>query len=200
MPSTLFVSFEQEIKVLKQSLIADSREDFRYTPEEHKRALGFRVLASAHLEHFLEERCLQIASKAAADHKSGTLTRASKCLVVWYAVTADLVIPIDNGELANRDHIDKAFEKYRKVVTKSHGINGAKLKGLLIPIGFRDAEMSAHSSLFNQLDSVADNRNPAAHTVVKRAMSLVAPEQEWTTIDNLMRLLVPFDADVGKLI
>ncbi len=91
------------------------------------------------------------------------------------------------------DSIDKAIERYRNLVSKNHGINGSKLKGLLIPLGFRNGDLDKHAQLFDRLDSVADNRNPAAHTRVNRARQLVEPQEEWLVIDNLMSLLVELD-------
>ncbi|WP_431963254.1 hypothetical protein [Nocardia sp. bgisy134] len=193
MPSPLFISFKQQISVLKTSLIAERRDDFRYTAADHQRALGFRLLASAHLEHFLESRCAETAAIAATEHRKRRPTRASKCLLVWNAVSSQSPIPVENSEYMSSDSIDKAIERYRNLVSKNHGINGSKLKGLLIPLGFRNGDLDKHAQLFDRLDSVADNRNPAAHTRVNRARQLVEPQEEWLVIDNLMSLLVELD-------
>lgn len=192
MPSSLFVSLNQTITKLRTSLIVERNDYSHYTPADHDMALAFRVLASAHLEDYAEKRCVDALTGAVELHRRGQQTRASRCLVTWFAARTETeVIPLEAPEYAGDQRIDEALKTYEKHVKKKHGISGTNLKSLVTPIGVREADLD--DRLFSKLDVLAQKRGAAAHIRVNRAKQMQQPKQEWEAIDELMPLLRDLD-------
>jgi hypothetical protein len=114
---------------------------------------------------------------------------------VWWAVQKSCEIPLESAEFSQRDKVDDALKHYQKFVDKNHGINRVKLRQLLLPLGFQENDLDRHDELANRLESIADNRNPAAHRAVNRAKQYQEPVVEWNTISGLYPLLDDLDAD-----
>lgn len=200
MVSPLLVSFKQNIQNLGSSLIADAKDYDKYSVAEQHMALGFRLIATAHLEGFLENRCLDTALRAAQSHLAGQPTHASRCLLVWSAVRKSQPIPLDTIEHVQRELMDTATKQYQKVIDGNHGIKGDNLRGFLLPLGFRDSDISEHDELLDRLDSIAGRRNPAAHRAVKRTTEINLPPVEWQNIADVFPLLEKLDDALEKAV
>ncbi|WP_143860616.1 HEPN domain-containing protein [Nocardia cerradoensis] len=197
MPSPLFVSFQQTVTRLKTSLIVEYEDYGSYNPADYDRALGFRVLASAHLEEYVEKRCLDAMAAAVEGHLRGRSNRAAKCLIIWHAVTrGSEVIPLESADFSIPGVIENARDRYEKMVKSKHGINGSKLKSMIFPIGLRDAELDVE--LFSRLDTIADKRNLAAHTRIRRARTLTEPIEEWKAVEEILPILEKLDTAIGR--
>jgi hypothetical protein len=192
MPSPLLVSFQSKLAQLKSSLIVE-RADDQYQADDYDRALGFRVLASAHLEGFVESRCTQIAQAGAERFLSGKPTRVGRALVIWHSVHkgARAPIPLTSAEcLPDRARVTQAVNAYRDSVKHSHGISGKDLRLLVLPLGLEEAHVD--DTLIASLQSLADKRQRAAHVPVgARAMS--QPIAEYNDVANLMPQLIQLD-------
>ncbi|MEV3960900.1 HEPN domain-containing protein [Nocardia sp. NPDC050193] len=202
MTTSSYMSFERQIEDLKASLISDGKQDYLdYRREDHHRALGFRVLASANLEHFVEDRCRVAASDAVENHLKRRPNRASKCLLIWHSVGKWEEIPVETSELTVYDRVKfrEVLNNYHRSIDKMHGIDGRKLRQLLIPLGFRTHELDEYVQLFDRLDALADQRNQAAHIRVNRMKQMQLPIQEYLAINRLMNLLKSLDADLEKI-
>ncbi|MEV0078637.1 hypothetical protein AB0H58_19725 [Nocardia neocaledoniensis] len=198
--SSLFTSFRAAITDLKSSLIVDPKSDYnKYTKSDHHMALGFRVLASAHLEAFIENRCVDSATRSVRQHLAGKPTRGSKCLLIWWSVQTLAEIPVDSSAMSRREKAEIALKHYQKFIESNHGINGKKMRKLLLPLGFQEAGLDLHDQLANLLDSIADNRNPAAHQAVNRARQYQEPIEEWKTFETLFPLLEKLDSDFDSV-
>ncbi|MFC3966176.1 hypothetical protein [Nocardia jiangsuensis] len=196
MPSPLFVALQNNLNNLKSSLIAPKKSDFsKYTSAEHDMALGFVLLASAHVEEYAEQRCLKAASAAMDSHGHGKATRASKCLLVWHAANFPAeMIPLEPAEFASSLRAADVLKQYRALVNKMHGISGTKLLKLVVPLGLRDSELDI--ALFNTLNDLADRRNRAAHVRVNRAKLMKEPVEEWNLFQQILKPLETMDISI----
>ncbi|MFJ9781495.1 hypothetical protein ACIRSS_18050 [Amycolatopsis sp. NPDC101161] len=192
MPSPLFVSLQGTLNSLRQHLIVTGKEYDKYTPAEHSQALGFRVLASAHLEDYAEKRCSEVAKIGIDRLKRGQPTRTGGCLVVWYLVRKEkLVIPLSSGEIVHDEKIDLALEVYQNMVGNKHGIGASNLKNLVVPLGVRESGLD--DILFTRLGDLAEKRGAAAHVRVNRAKAMQDPDEEWKQVDAILPLLQKLD-------
>lgn len=200
MPSPLFVSFSERIKTLKASLIAEQKENYQnYTASDHHSALGFRLLASAHLEEYVESRCENAAAACLEAHKQGKRTRASMCLLIWHSTyRVSKPIPLEPSDFDDRDEVDAARAKYSRLVRGIHGIDGSKLRELVIPLGLRDTDLD--QGMLDQLNIVAGERNRAAHISVNRAKLQREPIEEWKILNQLMQHLIKLDIAIDRVI
>lgn len=198
MPSALFVSLTQTLHNLKSHLIVVGKDYGDYTPAEHSQALGFRVLASAHLEDYVEGRCRQIARLGVERFKRGQPSRTGRCLLTWHTVRKGYPIPLERSEYVVDNQIDKALESYEGVVANKHGVSGIKLRELVLPLGLREADLDER--LFDTLQNLAGARGAAAHVKVNRAKQMVEPEQEWDTVQVVLPFLEGLDGVLDRVV
>ncbi len=198
MPSNLFISLIQSLDKLKSHLITSGKDYNEYTAAEHSQALGFRILASAHLEDYAERRCLDIARIGVERFKTGHPARTGRCLLTWHTVRTGLPIPLQPSECLVDDRIDKAFRAYGRVVEKTHGVSGDKLRGLVLPLGLQEENLDAQ--LFDKLEILAVPRGAAAHLRINRARQMVPPEQEWHAVQDVIPLLKDLDEILQQLV
>ncbi|MEU4699816.1 hypothetical protein [Nonomuraea dietziae] len=159
-------------------------------------ATGFLLQASAAIEGFVEERCRKAAKVAIERAKKSQPTRAGYALVVWHVLRKmERAIPLTAAEVPKEiDFLDKVYKDYERLTNKSHGINGGDLRGLLIPLGLRDAELNGQ--LFDHLDSLSEARNPASHNKINRAKAMSDPIFEWHRVSPMLPLFESLDVAI----
>jgi hypothetical protein len=193
-PSPLLVSFSTGLEQLRSALIVERSDFSEYVREDHDRALGFRVLASAQLEHFVERRCAEVAKARASRFKTGQPTRTGRALLIWYGIRKKqrYAIPLNDAECAPvPDRVDKSLDAYLQSISATHGMGGQDFHDLVIPLGLRESDLDAQ--LFDQLDALAQDRQVAAHVTVKRAKSMSEPIKEWYDIMQVVTGLANID-------
>lgn len=193
MTSPLLASCRTGLEQLKASLIIQ-RDDISYTREDHDKALGFRVLASAHIEDYVEKRCTEVAARGVERFLNGKPTRTGRALLVWYSVhnRARLAIPLRESECVPRkDRLDSAHAAYLASVKATHGMSGQDARALVIPLGVEESDLDER--LFDQMDSLAQIRQKAAHVIVKRAKTMTEPIKEWTDVEDVLVGLAGLD-------
>ena len=192
MPSPLFVSLQQTLNNLRRDLIVDGKEYSAYTSAEHSSALGFRVLASAHIEDYAEKRCVEIARTGILRLKRGQPTRTGQSLITWYSARNELhPIPLAVTEIAIDDKVDTALKTYENMASKKHGISASNLRNLVVPLGVREEDLN--DQLFNLLSAAAVKRGAAAHIKVNRAKTMSEPIEEWKDVSPILKLLEQLD-------
>lgn len=168
----------------------------QYTAEDHSKALAFRILASAAVESYVENLCLSIAKIGCDRISKGQPSGAGRALIIWYlSRTSQRGIPIHESDISsNSDLAGEVYSSYSSAVKSNHGIDGKAFRKLVYPIGLRDSQMP--SLLVGTLDTMAERRNPASHTYVNRAKSMVEPAEEHNSVVQVMNLLNSVDADL----
>lgn len=194
-PSPLFVSFTRTIDSLREHLIATGKDYNSYTAAEHSQALGFRVLASAHIEQFAEQRCLDVATASIQRVRTRRPSRAGYALLTWHCVRKQLLIPVSSGDFTFDERFEASLEAYRRFVKGKHGIGPNTLVSLVTPLGVGEV----NQQLLDQLESLAVARGEAAHIRINRAKSMAEPNKEWLDVQETLRLLEPLDAALTQV-
>lgn len=175
------------------------RPDYnQYTKEDHQKALAYRLLASAELEHYVESRCLEVAQIGCDRIGKSQLTATGRALIVWLQFQdqrSPAAVPIHEGDPLALAHLaQKAMETYARSVKKSHGISEDDLRRLVFPLGLRESQVPA--VLAASLEAFAKKRNPASHTHVNRAKTQSEPVEEVKAVEQILVPLRQLDADL----
>jgi hypothetical protein len=180
-------------------LIVTGKEWDVYTDSDHDQALGFRVLASATIEDYIERRCLETAAKGADRFLKAQPTRTGRALLVWYTVRHSIdPIPLRDVEhIPDADSMKRSLEAYEKSVRSSHGIAGAALRKLILPLGVEATDLAPE--LFDKLESWAASRGAAAHVRVNRVREMTTPEADWARVADLLGLLAELDDSLTRV-
>jgi hypothetical protein len=199
MASPLLAALEKRLTVLDGYFIVRRADYSSYTAEDFTKAIAYRLLASAALENYVEQRCLEIA-KAGCDRLAKSQpTATGRALIVWSRMqdrraTALPMYIHEDDAISDLSATTRAFEIYSKVVKKSHGINGEDLRNLTFPLGLRDSQVP--EVLVNSLDALASKRNPASHTYVK---SQEEPKLELQRLSQILNPLRQLDDDLSTV-
>jgi|ERR1700674_244880 len=173
-----------------------------FSDRQHDLARGFRLLAHAEIEAYLEDRSRDVARAAVRQFKVDGKPRP----VVWSLVSFQLV----KGELTEnhlRDHyggtvdhlesvVTKAYNSYEYVLLQNHGIRETNVLKMLLPIGFARTEID--TTWLSTMDSFGTNRGETAHTSYKPTQ-LVDPATEKSTVDAILKGLAVLDAVFTRL-
>lgn len=192
MASPLWVGMRDRIGQYRAYFITD-KDDLDCGPEEQTKAIAFRILASAAMEEFVEERCKQVAKQGIDRLKRGLPTTTGRALVVWgVSRNQPGYIPVQESDVLDYfSEYDAFLDSYLASVSSSHGLNGKDLSRLANPVGLRSHQMP--SELPYKLQVLADRRDPVVHVSITRARSHFAPSVEVKQIEDLVSLLEQLD-------
>lgn len=174
-------------------------------------ALGFRILCVAEIEHYLEDRCVQIAKTALDAWKTkGHFSPSLQSLTVFTTIKYEsppayltpkpkdqkdwdnLVSPIKRIERAVNDYLDFVREE-------NHGIREKNLLALLVPIGIDLRRID--QTLLDRMDALGSKRGDAAHNSCAKAVrSGVDPAVEKKSIDEVVAGILDLDSRLEALL
>jgi hypothetical protein len=189
------------LATLRSTFIVTRNSYSDYTRADHDMALAFRVIASAHIEEYAEERCKEIARKGIAELQNGRRTRAGCVLLTWFLANGNGKrgdIPLGPTEVPTGPLTADALNAFLSNIESSHGVSGQKLRTMTFRIGLEQANLDER--LIDTLTTLAEDRGKAAHTRVKRAKTMAEPKVEWETVDGLLALLEAFDDELNNLL
>lgn len=190
---------ETRLKTLRSCFIATGKDLRGYSSDDHLKAVAYRVLASATLESYVEELCLSAATDALNRLQKSQPSATGYSLLAWYAVNQAKGTPLIRSQHQSFwPELATVGEKYKKLVKTNHGLNGDKFLRLTRPLGLQDRHVP--DQLLNELDSLADERNPASHAPVNRAKSMRDPELECARPEQIRDLLHDVDDAVATLV
>ncbi|MFB7894690.1 hypothetical protein ACFC1I_20975 [Microbacterium sp. NPDC056044] len=195
MPSPLLVSFEQRLADLESNFIVRRTDYNLYSPADFLDALAYRLLASAALEHYVEQRCLEIGASGADRLARSQPSSTGRSLVIWARFQdRRQPRPVHIHELDAISDLGEGATSYALYVShvrRNHGISGNDLRALALPLGIRESQLPV--ILTTLLDDLADKRNPASHTVVR---SRSEPESEVKLLNQILTPLRQLDDDL----
>lgn len=195
MPSPLLVSLEQHLTKLEHNFIVVRSDYSQYTVDDFLKALAYRVLASAAIENFVEQRCLEIATAGCSRLASGKLTSTGRALTIWARFqnrrNPQVVYIRESDPLSDPSEPATALKVYSRYVKNSHGINADDLRALVFPLGLSEATLPV--VLTSSLDALADSRNPASHAVVRNRKE---PSSDVQAVNQILTPLRQLDVDL----
>lgn len=191
MPSPRFVGLRERVTSYAEIFVPHV-DDLEATVEDQIRAVAFRILASAAMEEYVEERCKEVAQAGIARLKKGLPTTAGRALVVW-AVSRNNpgCIPLREADVS--DHFaefDSSLTSYASMIRSNHGLNRKDALNLLNPVGLREHQLP--DALVDSLQALAERRDSAVHTAARRAKhrtGISVERQEVFAVLNLLELL-----------
>lgn len=194
MPSKELVACTQGLSQLRTALIVEKTDVGDYTREDHDMALGFRVLASAQVEDYVEKRCSDAARQGVDRFLTGQPTRTGRALLIWHGTRKKqrYAIPLRDSEcVPDRDKVEASLAAYLASVKATHGISGQDARDLVIPLGVMEVDLD--DQLFDRLDQLALVRQKAAHVTVNRVKTMTEPIAEWREVDAVLAGLSALD-------
>ena len=199
MASPLFVAFEQRLAELENYFIVRRPDYNQYTTQDFVKGLAYRLLASAALENYVEERCLEIAKSGCARLARSQPSATGRALAVWSTMQdrwtpASVMYIHEVDAVSNSTDAQTALAAYTKAVKKSHGIAARDLRNLVYPLGLRESQVP--EVLLNSLDDLAEKRNPASHAYVRLQTE---PELEVKVLGQILMPLRQLDVDLGTV-
>lgn len=160
-------------------------------------ARGYRLLAHAEIESYLEDVVRMIADKTLEKWRSSSV--GSKELIsVLAALKSDP--EISDKQLSSlkttEETVNFSFVSFKKRITKNNGIKEKDIKALMSPIGF-DIEVLI-PELVPLLDSFGTKRGEVAHsTSLKKEIN---PKDEVADVKNIYGYLERLDKDMFLVI
>jgi hypothetical protein len=199
------------IEELRRSLLpADFVQPADYPNEQTCRTFGFRLLAHAEIEHYLEDRVEEIAKAAirAWDH-ANLVSRPLLALACFSGLASEpvpsAIVPKDpkradewERRLMLNERAKSSVTEFMTRVRKNHGIKEENVLALLIPVGFQASRLDlAWLAICNSFGAA---RGEAAHRSGIRVSSLPDPATEYGQVKFIVDGLVPVDAELTELL
>jgi hypothetical protein len=176
-------------------------DDLDATTEDQVKAVAFRVLASAALEDFVEERCRVTARAGIERIKRGEKSATGRALLVWF-ISRNIpgCIPIHEADALDHFHqCDAALEAYIASVRSNHGLNATDFYKLVNPVGLRTRHIP--TDLPDKLQALAEKRDPVVHvSASKRITRQIGPNQEIKQINDIVNLLQVVDESLTEVV
>jgi len=177
-----------------------------YSSRQLDRARGYRLLAHAEIESFIEDITLDAARSAiSAWTHSRIVSDALLCLIAHYHEGYDTddeglepKFPTNSRPKvkdAVKEVVDVAFRQYIQIHERNHGIREANLKRLILPIGVRLDELD--QTWIVNLDAFGQRRGEIAHKAAK-VQQQIDPQAELYAVRNLILGLKALDELVSR--
>jgi hypothetical protein len=193
-----FLELKRRIKQLEKHLIGKISATGNYTPRRNDLIRGYRLLAHAEIEHYIEEVASNAVKKAFRNWKAGK--KSSKVLTALLTHT-DLKIAIKQKDkkadyFGLDERINIAVTSYFNSVSQNHGIKEDNLLEILVPIGFEIDEFD--QTLLSTMNSFGSNRGLTAHKSAKVAQN-IDPHTEINEVKNILSGLEVIDRELIDL-
>lgn len=199
MSNTLrFAEFSKRLVELEDHLITKEFSEIGDYEEHVKdKARGYRLLAHAEVESYLEDVVMQVADKTLAKWQESSV--GSKELI---SVLASLKNDPDisdkrlNALKTTQEVVNFSFVTFKQRIVKNNGIKEKDVKALMGPIGI-DIEASM-PELLPLLDSFGTKRGEVAHsTSLKKEIN---PKDEVADVRNIYDHLERLDKSMFLII
>lgn len=177
-----------------------------YSDRVRARAAGYRLLAHAEIEQFLEDRCSEIAAQAIREWRSSR--RPTVVIAGLLAFTertvepapSSLVPPKPGASGGRKVEIDERIlaigASYNYVVRNNNGVKEPNLLSLLLPLGISTKKLDP--TWLADMDSFGASRGLIAHSSIIR--NSIDPANEYATIKRVTGPLRALDAELAALI
>lgn len=203
MPSARYLALSARLQNLRDHFLpADFSPTGDYTERERDYARAYRLLAHAEFEAYLEDWGSQLAQAAGAAFKQDAQPRTVVLNLVGFhsneANPNEKRIKQLYGEKKEQIEaaLDSALRSYFYAVNNNNGIRQTDVLRILIPIGFKVADISA--SLLATLDSFGVNRGSVAHTA-SSTQQQIDPKTEYDTVELIRKDLEIIDSRFEEL-
>lgn len=156
-----------------------------YSARQDDRTRGYRILAHAEFESYLEDVTADTAKRQVAAFKvNGHLNRTVRAMLFYANVLEQASPASDSPSLAQV--VDRAERSLAQKIKNNNGIKAADIKGLLLPVGIRSSDID--QTWLATADSFGADRGLVAH---RTARTTLAPDPK-TELDTVRQILKGF--------
>jgi hypothetical protein len=146
-----------------------------YSPIQLDRARGYRLLVHAEIESFLEDRPVQLATKAFNDWRVDSKPRHTIAALLAFCRITDK----NFGTLA--ECVGAAFATFNYMIRHNHGVKKEDILKFLLPIGVDRSQLDA--TWLSTLNFFGTARGEIVHSSV-RVHQPIDPRTEYDTVAN----------------
>lgn len=215
MPSDRFLQLESQLGALRTHLLPAKFEETGIYEDEERvatAALGYRVLAHAEVEAYIEDRVLEAVSRARAAWENGQyVSRVTLCLIAFCG--KDMALPPPSLEAPNENKrkawpalvdigarltpVISAFT--HRVRNENHGVKEKNLMSLLLPIGVDHSKLDP--AFLAEIETFGLLRGFAAHSSSRTSVRhAVDPAEELKRVDSLLLGIRTIDTLIEQLV
>lgn len=214
MPSDRYRQLRKQVTQLRRILLPrDLKADLlELTPRLSVRALSFRMLSHAEMEHYLEDRVVEIAEAADAAWKSrGHVSRTTLSLLAFSGLTLEQLpesfrAPKNKkqSEWGKRIKPDSRLSSaislfHSGVRMRNHGIKEENVVRLLVPVGYRADDIDL--LLVDEMNNFGTLRGEAAHiSAVGHVRKGINPKDEYNRVERILLGLLAIDNSLDALL
>lgn len=175
-----------------------------YSDRQLDRARGYRLLAHAEIEAFIEDITLATAKAAVSDwSNSKKPSNVILCLLAHYHdgynTGSGEVFPVTSRpktKEAIKEIVQVALKQYVALHDQNHGIREDNFNKLVLPMGIRRDELDP--TWLTDLDQFGKRRGDVAHKAVK-AQQQIDPRAELQDVNKLLIGLELLDSLIQKV-
>lgn len=176
------------------------------------RTIGYRVLAHAEIESYLEDRSVEVATAALRNWKANKyIGRTSICLIAFIGRMMEdppsSFSPEQPTQISlwdNKLHLDRKLEHasrvFHQAIRDNHGVKEANILRLLLPVGIDANDLDP--VWLSTMNTFGKLRGEAAHTsrTKWKTSQPPDPESEYNTVIDIVVGLRKIDESLNKLL
>lgn len=167
------------------------------------RALGFRLLAHAEIEIFIEERAWEVVVsnintwKLDGKPRSVLMALLAFCGEDWETIVDEASgAAIKKMEMTLETKLHRAAMKYFSILEGNHGVREKNVLRMLVPIGISKDQIN--NTWLTTIDSFAGSRGITAHT--SGSGKVVNPSDEVKIVNDIVTGLDELDRKLSALL
>jgi hypothetical protein len=165
-----------------------------YTDAQLDRARGYRLLAHAEMEHYLEERAEAVLYVIVQKWKTDKKPKHLLLSMLSLHSEPENAKKRFKQQGGRTDRIECAVEvansSYRQLLKDNNGIKEANIIGILLPLGITESQIER--TWLNTINSFGAARGETAHSSIK-VQQPVDPKSEAQTVELILRGLEKID-------
>ncbi len=202
--SKRFRELKTRLSELRRHLLPDKfSATGDYTDRQMDRARGYRLLAHAEIEAYLEDVSRETVTNAIREWKhSGIPTKPLIAFLAAYhsswsindQISNEQIIQIARSRVNIKDSIDKVIDlaqnQFMQRVKENHGVKESNFFVLILPTGVDPSDLDA--TWIANLDNFGSKRGEVAHKS-KKATNTINPKDEFELIGKIVEGLKDLD-------
>jgi hypothetical protein len=202
MPSARYRALEQRIQQLEKRLLPPKSATGSYSPLQLDLVRGYRLLAHAEIEAYLEDKARLCANESLRRFRVDSKPRTVVMTLLAFhspqkGVSAKQLKEIYANRIVHvQDTATQATTSYNRVISQNNGIKESNILQLLLPLGFRHSEID--STWLSTIDSFGVKRGETAHSSF-RAQAQPDPVTEQITVQQILAGLLTLDKRIKEL-
>ncbi len=182
--SSRFKALQTRVSELRNRFLpANFSQSGNYSRTELDNARAFRVLVHAEIEHFFEERALDIADRAFDLFKAKARVSRPIVHLLSNIVGDQHGLPSKLGtQVTVLSVTGKVVAQYKHGIAKNNGIRVPNILQILLPIGVLEAEID--TVWLSTTDGFGAKRGATAHS--SSIMYTIDPQDDFQTVNQIM--------------